>query len=252
MAEVLGGIASVLTVIESVAHVAKDILSCRNASNESRRLVKELSHVRGVLTTLKETIDENRSESWSSVLLLLNNQDGPILQLQELVKQLDCRVTGPSQESGLRKAKIVLQWPFREAETLKLIDAVERLKGIFELALECSHIRLSKAIASNVEDIGKDIEHIKQELRSSSQKLDSVDQITQAIQMDVENSIHELQGLQTSTKSVGEALQKNTETVESLDDISKRRSSQPTYPCRPQRHETATSSTTYDADHCRS
>jgi hypothetical protein len=45
MAEALGGIASVLTVIESVAHVTKIILSRRNASGEARRLVGELSHV---------------------------------------------------------------------------------------------------------------------------------------------------------------------------------------------------------------
>jgi hypothetical protein len=53
------------------------------------------------------------------------------MQLQELLDRLDCRVTGLSQTSGFRRLKLVAEWPFKEAETLKLIDAVERFKGIF-------------------------------------------------------------------------------------------------------------------------
>lgn len=233
----------------SVAHVTKIIISCKNASTESRRLVKELSHVRGILTTLKDTVDEQQTEPWASVLVLLDNQDGPITQLQELLKQLDCRVTGLAQSRGSKRFKLVLEWPFREAETLKLIYAVERIKSLFELALECSHIRLSKEIASNVGEIAKDIETINQSVQSNTQQLGSLERINEIIQSDVQDNIRKIQELQRSTddigcklqkdiqdnirqveelqrstNGVGEKLQENTMVVESLDHKSKRTS----------------------------
>lgn len=127
MAEALGGIASVLTIVESLAHVTKSHLSCKNAPKESKRLVRELSYIRDLLTTLKENIQEQESSntSWSSTLLLLSDRNGFLHQFQKLVAQLDQRIGGPSREHGFSKLKRALEWPFKETETRKLMETIE-------------------------------------------------------------------------------------------------------------------------------
>jgi Cdc6-like AAA superfamily ATPase len=174
MAEALGGVASVLTIVESVANVTKLVLSCKSATKESRRLVRELSYVRGLLTTLEETISEQETsnDTWTSTILLLNDNNGLLHQFEQLLGLLESRIRGPSNERGWKKLKSVLEWPFKEAEALKLIDAVERYKSLIELALENNHIHLSKAIRDDVKDLSnlvhnvlRGVEHGNLELR---------------------------------------------------------------------------------------
>lgn len=61
MAEALGAIASVLTIVETIACVTKAVRSCKNAPKESQRLVYELSYLRGILDTLKERSKSNET-----------------------------------------------------------------------------------------------------------------------------------------------------------------------------------------------
>ncbi|KAF2800714.1 hypothetical protein K505DRAFT_228011, partial [Melanomma pulvis-pyrius CBS 109.77] len=163
MAEALGCAASVLTVIESIAHITKYIRSCKHAPQESQLLVRELSYVRGLLTTLQETIDEQESSNdiWSSASILLNDDNGLLPHFQQLLDVLDLRVGGASRAKGFAKVKEALKWPFMESETLKLINTVERYKGLFELALDNDHIRLSQAIRDDVKKLSATVQDIR-------------------------------------------------------------------------------------------
>lgn len=127
MAEPLGGVASVLTVVESLAYATKTIRACKNTPKESQRLVRELSYVRGLLTTLQETVEEQEASNpiWSKTVLLLQDPNGLLHQFQELLDQLNSRIAGPSTTKGFQKFKNTLKWPFKEPETLEIIDMVE-------------------------------------------------------------------------------------------------------------------------------
>jgi uncharacterized protein with von Willebrand factor type A (vWA) domain len=152
MAEALGSVASVLTIVQTIAYVAKYIRSCKNAPQESQLLVRELSYVRGLLTNLKETIDEQESshDTGSSTATLLDDENGLLPQFKQLLDVLDLRIGGPSQEKGFTKVTQALKWPFKESETLRILNTVERYKRLFELALNNNHIRLSNAIRDDV------------------------------------------------------------------------------------------------------
>jgi len=171
--ETLGGAASVLTVIEAIATVTKLVLACKSATKESRRLVRELSYIRGLLATLEETVKdhETSNDTRASTLLLLNDNNGLLHQFEELLDLLQSRIYQPSDESGLKRLKSALQWPFKEHEALKLIAAVERYKSLIELALENNHIHLSKAIREDVANLSGLMEDCLQQLAKGNQEL---------------------------------------------------------------------------------
>lgn len=165
-----------IAIIDSTANLIKIIQSCKNANKESKRLVRELSYVRGLLTTLKDTVEDEEKPDDDSTGpgLLLSGDDGLIHQFQQLLDLLDLQIRGPSCEKGFKRVKHVLEWPYKESETTKLIEAVERYKGLFGLTLEDSHIRLSKSMSADLAGISRIVKDVLQETKQSSQELQRV------------------------------------------------------------------------------
>jgi hypothetical protein len=194
MAEVLGCAASLLTVVEAVAYVTKFIRSCKHAPQESQHLVRELSYIRGLLITIQETIDEQEgsNNTWSSTGVLLNDSNGLLQQFQQLLDVLDLRIGGPSQVKGLKRFTYAMKWPFQESETLKLLNTVERYKGLFELALDNNHIRLSKAIHDDIKRLSATVREMKDELGSYSQDVKALDVRSQCVHEEVIESTQQL------------------------------------------------------------
>jgi len=202
MTEVIGYTASVMTIVEAIAYVTKFIRSCKHAPQESQHLVRELSYVRGLLITLQETIDEQESsnKTWSSTGVLLNDGNGLLPHFQQLLDALDLRIGGPSRKKGLTKFTHSVKWPFKESETLKLLNTVERYKGLFELALDNNHIRLSKAIHDNVKHLSTTVQEMKDELSSYSQDVKALDVRNQHVQEKVIESTQQLKLLNLKNK----------------------------------------------------
>jgi hypothetical protein len=202
MAEALGSVASVLTIVETIAYVAKYIRSCKHAPQESQLLVRELSYVRGLLTTLKETIDEQErsNDTWYSTATLLTDGNGLLPQFQQLLDVLDVRIGGPSREKGFKKASQTLKWPFKESETLRVLNTVERYKGLFELALNNNHIRLSKAVHDDVKQLSGVVQEMRDELRLNSLDTKALHISSQHVQQEVVKSTQQLQRLNLKTE----------------------------------------------------
>lgn len=227
MAEVVGGIASVLTIVESIAHVTKTLHSWAHATKESWRLVKELSYTRGILTLLKETIEDQDGSNDTSAapVLLRSDNNGVVYQFQQLLDQLDRRINGPSSETGLRKVKQTLQWPLKESETLKLFSVVERFKQLINLALENDHMRLSREINGNIKVLTGDIREIKDSLHISIQRLESLNSNTGAIHEELQRNSQRIEGLYLTTNTISTQLQRNFEQFELLNERAKGMSS---------------------------
>ncbi|KAF2116888.1 hypothetical protein BDV96DRAFT_37679 [Lophiotrema nucula] len=219
MAEALGAAASVLTIIDSVGRVTKLVLSCKNATNESRRLVQELSHVRGLLTTLEETtlIHQDNNDEWSSAILDFGADDGVLHQFKQLLDLLELGIGAPSQKKGFKRLKSVLQWPYKENETFKLINAVERYKTLFGLALGDNHIRLSRVIKENMEMLKVELETVRDSVQQHSERLDTLNQTAGAIGEAMQSSTRRLDALHSVSREVRDELQQNSQRLLRLD-----------------------------------
>lgn len=165
---------------------------------------------------------EQESDSWSTTLTLLNNGGGPVDQLKGLLAQLDDRVRAASHGTGLDKLKHRVYWPFKEPENLKLIAATERLKGLFMLALENNHIRLSKLIHTDLARISSDVESVKQELSANTTNLVLLSRSSEAVAQELHYNGQQIQILSQATGTVESGLERSTQKIENLGQSAKR------------------------------
>jgi hypothetical protein len=176
MAEAIGGVASVLTILSAVDRVIRCVQSCKNASIEKNRLIQEFSYVRGLLETLKTTLQDADpiDYTWTATVAELNHQDGLIHQFQQLLDLIDISLGKPSQSKGLKKLRVSVQWPYKEAETMKLVATVERYKNLFGLALQNSHISLAHAIRKSAASLHTDVRDVMDSVARSTRHLEAL------------------------------------------------------------------------------
>ena len=99
---------------------------------------------------------------------------------------------------------------------------MERLKGIFTLALDNSHIRLSKLIYADLDTISNDIQLVKHELASNSQNLVLLQKSTDGVEKELHATGQKIQDLGSATTAVEAEMKSNTQKVDSLGQSAKR------------------------------
>ena len=146
--------ASLTALLGLSASVIKYVRSIKGASSERQCLLRELSHLRGILSTLQEHADDisegDDDAQWASTARCLSANDGPIKQFRELLEMLLTKL-----ETTGRTKKIIgaIAWPFVRDEVNQILESLERFKTYFALSLEQDHIALSKCIRKEVSDI---------------------------------------------------------------------------------------------------
>lgn len=96
----------------------------KDASDESKRLILEISTVRGLLLTLKDVIADD-----SILLKYLFHQ------IESLLKSLSSKVGIGSQQSAHKLSKI-LRWPLQKEEAKEILCLLDRQKVLLILALQ--------------------------------------------------------------------------------------------------------------------
>lgn len=134
MAEAIGFAASIIGVIQLAGQVASlswgYIGGVRGASKNIRDLASEISGLSSVLALVLDHADKNSGKS--TALGMLNGEKGPIQKCTEELEKLQVKL---KLRDGVRGAFDSLTWPLKESETLQCISRIQRLKGLFNLAL---------------------------------------------------------------------------------------------------------------------
>lgn len=156
---VASGIAGLVTLADVViSRTYNTIIACKHASEDSRKLLSEISALAGVLQSLSSlesklgaaalTSQIPAAQIFSCQQTLQNirdkllksdpNEDG--MSFFEKAKQKlsdKFQESDPSEEgiSLLQKAKRTLKWPLSSSETEMFLSEMERHKSTFELAL---------------------------------------------------------------------------------------------------------------------
>ena len=146
MAEVLGIVASLITVLDvtqNVLSVCYDYdAALRGASWQATRVKDELEGLRNVLQTLEPLMRQAElSEPVESRLPALDSLCGSQCLLQSCkneMQTLEKRLKPPgwSKNLGHRRKALVkaLQWPLKELETNRILESIERFKSTMSLA----------------------------------------------------------------------------------------------------------------------
>ena len=140
---------SVVTLIGAANLVIRHGSSIKGAKAAITALLDEMKGLRNILESVEQMLvateksdanndDDDRQSTINRerVAALCNVEDGPIaLELNHLQEKL--RPPDWADQDGSRRRAVVqsLTWPFKEADTMRIIEKISRLKKDLELAL---------------------------------------------------------------------------------------------------------------------
>ena len=169
MADPLSFTASIIALLQLSSTVLRYLVDVKDASADRKSLIREISATRGILSTLKETLDDARvsDETWSATVRSLEDPDGPLHVLTTTLQQLTTTLQGSGLTTGIKKAANSIRWPFKQNEVEKILRVIEHQKSTLSLALENDHIVISREIRNNTEAIRDDVAGLSREFAAA-------------------------------------------------------------------------------------
>lgn len=135
MADPLGMAASIIALIQLTGALGTFsngyIGSLRRASSDRRRLVEEFAALGLILQHLRERASANDDGA-------LQGLAGPLANCRQELEALAVKMA-PRKKKGLRGVWMKLKWPLEEAETMQVVERMERYKTLFHFALTADH-----------------------------------------------------------------------------------------------------------------
>ena len=144
MADPLSVTASIVTLLQLSTTVVKYLSNVRDAPDELKSLIVEVSSIKGLLSTLQDLAQPG--ETWLATVQSLNASNGPLEQLQSALGRLDKKL---APVVGWRKTRKALAWPFQKEEIKDILSVIERQKALLGLALQNDHLWAPKVYSRN-------------------------------------------------------------------------------------------------------
>jgi hypothetical protein len=144
MAETLGAVASVLTILKLAGAATKYIKDVKQGSSDRLRLRDELRSTTCLLEMLKDRIEDSEdaatSDAESDALTLkpssiasLAGDDSPLALFQQILEDIISKL---APQDRLRRLTQPFKWPFDKKDIAELVSALERLKTHFTLIMQ--------------------------------------------------------------------------------------------------------------------
>jgi hypothetical protein len=126
--------ASVITVLQLSAKVLSYLADVKCASKDRETCELEISNLYSLLIKLRSRLEEGSSgESWYTAVRALGIEHGPLDQFKQALEQLQAKITGKGKSQKIRDALI---WKFSKEEVRNILDRIERLKTLVNIALQ--------------------------------------------------------------------------------------------------------------------
>lgn len=114
------------------------VKEAKDASDERKKFVREISGLSGMLTTLIDFVNEEDPDNpWLLAVIELVANDGPFDQFVSALQQLKAKI---APTSGMRKLGQMLLWKHIKEDVQTLLSQIERLKTLVGVALEVDHM----------------------------------------------------------------------------------------------------------------
>ncbi len=143
--------ASVIALLQLTSTVLGYLSDVKEGPKELQRIRLEISSVLSLLIMLQDQADQAiQGDMFSSSLNSLNVSNGPFQQFHSALDRLASKL---APVEGWRKVGKAFKWPFEKEEMLEILNTIERLKALFNLARQNDHIALSKAVKGDIETL---------------------------------------------------------------------------------------------------
>jgi len=134
---------SVITLLELTKKIIIFAKQTRDASTDRTRVLQEASSLTGLLSTLKDLIDDpdrGPHDPWLRATSGLAAPDGPLHQYKLTLERV---VTSVMPDHGSSRVKRALTWNLGKEEVTCLLSQIERVKALIHIALEIDDMFVS-------------------------------------------------------------------------------------------------------------
>ncbi|KAJ6496280.1 ankyrin repeat-containing domain protein [Mycena sanguinolenta] len=144
MADLVGLIASVLQLVDTVAKARDYIQDFRDAPKDQQHLLQELDALKPLIRKLDSLAKQNSTSAGSE---MLRQWEEPLEQLETIMR----RLTRKANLSGIQQFSSRLTWAmWGKDDVQQALDAVERYKGLFNTWLALDTWTLAQDLSSSI------------------------------------------------------------------------------------------------------
>jgi hypothetical protein len=138
MAEFASSIAS---LVDLAVKVAGYVIAVKGAPDEQKRLRDEIGSACFLLQRLGSLVTEDSPcAEFMETMRTLTLPDGALEQFRTCLEKISKKIKNSSSTNKFKVVGSAVFWPFKKAEVFELIATLERLKSIFNLALQSDHM----------------------------------------------------------------------------------------------------------------
>ena len=167
--------ASIIALIQASSSIFSYVRDIKDASKECKKLGLEVGSTRGLLDTLKDTVEDVQDQSnWAATLKALEDPGNPIKMLSLVLEPLKLKLDKAASAKGFKRFTKSLLWPLTSKATEEVLLTVERQKSLLMIALENDHFRLSAASKKQVGEIQKTVQQIQEDVRDLGEAISTV------------------------------------------------------------------------------
>lgn len=130
--------ASIIAVLQLSGKVLGYLNDVKDASKDRAKCAVEASNVHSLLLNLRFRLEEGSAGApWFTAVRALGIENGPLDQFKQALEALQSSMTDGGR---LKKAGDALMWKFKKEEIATILNRIERLKSLVEIALQMDHL----------------------------------------------------------------------------------------------------------------
>jgi len=134
----LSATASVIAILQLSSKVVGYLTNVKDASRERKTCAVEVSNLHSLLLNLRFHLEGGSANTpWHTAVRALAVENGPLDQFKQALETLQTRMTDGGR---LKKTGDMLMWKFKKEEVASILDRIERLKTLVEIALQSDHL----------------------------------------------------------------------------------------------------------------
>jgi len=138
MADPLSITASIIAIIQLTTKVVSYLQDVKHAPRECQQCAIEASNLLSLLINLRYHLESaTKEDPWFTAVTALNVENGPFDQYRQALEELSCKVRI---QEELEKIKRRVVWTLNKGEVERILQRMERLKGLVSIALELDHL----------------------------------------------------------------------------------------------------------------
>ena len=130
----LSAAASIIAVLQLSGKVLGYLNDVKSASKDRSKCAIEVANLNSLLTALRFHLEESSSTPWYATAKTLAVENGPLDQFKQALEELHFKMVSRD------KIGDTLVWKFKKEEIVSILDRMERLKTLVEIALQMDHL----------------------------------------------------------------------------------------------------------------